>query len=158
MRRRHAISPGFSGHYQDLGISSKKGVVLCHGTAISVATQVRSPAVAAPGAELLCPQKAVPPAVTAIFKLNKSKCKRSTKRLSLHRVAYEPPTVGVITSTTRPVEVITPTVSRGYALRVECFHNRFEGRGATSGQKKYSVVFVCVLVNVMLTRTHTMLC
>ena len=24
MRRRHAISPGFSGHYQDLGISSLK--------------------------------------------------------------------------------------------------------------------------------------
>ena len=25
MRRRHAISPEFSGHYQDLGISSSKG-------------------------------------------------------------------------------------------------------------------------------------
>ena len=24
MRRRHAISPGFSGHYQDLGIASRK--------------------------------------------------------------------------------------------------------------------------------------
>ena len=28
MRRRHAISLGFSGHYQDLGIASLKGMVL----------------------------------------------------------------------------------------------------------------------------------
>ena len=37
MRRRHAKSPGFSGHYQDLGISKYKGVTLCRGSEISVA-------------------------------------------------------------------------------------------------------------------------
>ena len=36
MRRRHAISPGLSGHYQDLCISSLKGVILCRGSEISV--------------------------------------------------------------------------------------------------------------------------
>ena len=36
MRRRHATSPGFSDHYQDLGISSYKEVNLCRGSEISV--------------------------------------------------------------------------------------------------------------------------
>ena len=36
LRRRHAISPNMFGHYQDLGISSYKGVILCRGAEISV--------------------------------------------------------------------------------------------------------------------------
>ena len=36
MRQRHAISPGFSVHYQDLGISSEEGVILCRSPEISV--------------------------------------------------------------------------------------------------------------------------
>ena len=39
MRRRHAISPGFAGHYQDLGISSLKG----HDSACNLILSVAKP-------------------------------------------------------------------------------------------------------------------
>ena len=51
MRRRHAISPGFSAHYRDLGISSLKGRVILPATLflawVSVGVGVRSPVVVA---------------------------------------------------------------------------------------------------------------
>ena len=52
-RRRHAIilSSGFSGHYQDLGMSSYKGVMtlLCRGSEMSVGTAGASAAARAAG-------------------------------------------------------------------------------------------------------------
>ena len=35
MRRHHATSPGFSGHYQDLGISSEREAIFCCGSGSS---------------------------------------------------------------------------------------------------------------------------
>ena len=52
MRRHHAISLGFFGHYEDLGSSSSKGVILCRGSEISVDnTQEKGDAECCAGAE-----------------------------------------------------------------------------------------------------------
>ena len=40
MRRRHAVSPGFSGHYQDLGIPNLKGHDSACNLIVSVALRV----------------------------------------------------------------------------------------------------------------------
>ena len=53
MRQRHAISPQFFGHYQDLGISSLKG----YDSACNIILSVGSPANLASFAEIVCVMK-----------------------------------------------------------------------------------------------------